>query len=446
VDHDRKWHVVTTGPELLDAIARGRPEIEVRGTLGGLPMITLPPGVRLRGGTLQFGGRGVRLTRDNELDGVTVRTADHEVAVLNDTSVSDLGTLSLRDVRTTGQVLLVAEHAVRRGHVRVQGLNVTSADLRGREHRPRAFGVDVLPGAFTLWNRQTDPAVTITAELVGIRAGAPGTPVRGSGVLVGGAGIPDGDVGTLSVPILSTGEIHIDGGIAPGTPDLISGGVMVLPGARVTRVINEGPVTTSGQNDMGLDNSGGEVISWTATAPVTTRGPSGVGFVNFGAIDRLDVQAPIRTFGTGARGFNFYRGSLRHASFHSIATHGDGAVGVQVSEELPILEIAGDLTTSGNEGQSLVKGVQVTLKAIALSVQAGAHVGSVHVGGQVRTRGDDVLTVEIAGRLDRLDVAGGIIAEGRRSDGVHLGVHGPDLAELAVSTRGGTPVVRTARA
>jgi hypothetical protein len=86
----------------------------------------------LRGGTLRFGAKGVRLTRDNELTGVTVRTAESEVAIFNDTSVDDPGTLSLRDVRTVGQVLFVAEHAVRSGHVRVQGLRVLSADVRGR--------------------------------------------------------------------------------------------------------------------------------------------------------------------------------------------------------------------------------------------------------------------------------------------------------------------------
>jgi hypothetical protein len=85
------WHVVTSSAELLDALAQGRREIEVRGTLSGMPMITLQPGVRLRGGTLRFGAKGARLTRDNELTDVTVRTAESEVAIFNDTSVDDLG-------------------------------------------------------------------------------------------------------------------------------------------------------------------------------------------------------------------------------------------------------------------------------------------------------------------------------------------------------------------
>ncbi len=119
--------------------------------------------------------------------------------------------------------------------------------------------------------------------------------------------------------------------------------------------------------------------SWTALAPVASHGPSGIGFVNFGAIDRLDVRAPITTSGVGSRGFNLYDGSLRHASFDSIATSGDGAVGVQVSKPLPVLEVRGDIRTSGGEGMSLVKGVQVRLKAIGFSVKPGANIGAVRV-------------------------------------------------------------------
>ncbi|WP_225900344.1 hypothetical protein [Streptomyces sp. RLB3-17] len=116
---------------------------------------------------------------------------------------------------------------------------------------------------------------------------------------------------------------------------------------------------------MVLDNWG-RVETWTATAPVTSHGPSGIGFVNFGDVDRLDVQAPITTHGTGARGFNLYDGSLRHASFDSIATTGDGAIGIQVTKTLPQLEVCGDLTTTGGTGTSLVRGVQCSSRPKSL--------------------------------------------------------------------------------
>jgi hypothetical protein len=122
---------VTTGAELLKALTEAD-EIEVDGSLSGVPMITLRPGVTLRGGTLRFGAKGILLTADNTLEDVTVLVPDWEVAIGNDTGAADLGRLALRGVRTRGQVLLLADSAVHAGHVEVDGLTVASADLRGR--------------------------------------------------------------------------------------------------------------------------------------------------------------------------------------------------------------------------------------------------------------------------------------------------------------------------
>lgn len=442
---ERAKVVVTTAAELIAATRSPATDIEVRAVLSGMPMITLQPGVRLHGGILMFVARGLRLTRDNEVDGVAIVTPDHEVAILNDTDLEDLGTLTLRDVRTVGQVLLLAQDAVRSGHVKVERLTVERADLRGLLRRPHGFKVDVMQGAFTLWNRQADPGVIITAELLDIAAGSAKAPVRGSGVLVGGHGNRDGtpDGGTVKVSTLRTGEIHTDGGIRPGSPDLISGGVFVISGAIVDQVFNAGPVTTYGSNDMVLDNWG-DVRVWTATAPMTSHGLSGIGFVSVGPIDRLDIQAPIQTFGAGARGFNLYDGSLRHASFKSISTHGNGAIGIQVSKPLPTLEIAGDLTTEGGQGMSLVRGAQVQLKAAALSVKAGGRIGSLHIGGRVQTTGDGVVSFEIAGEVDRIQVDGGIHATGKHSDAVHMREGGPILQGITIAAVDGKDVVRMA--
>lgn len=433
---------VRSASELADAIDAGVDVIEVDGTITGSPMVTLPPGTTLRGGTLQFGAKGIRLTRDNTLDGVTVLTDDQEVAVLNDTSAAHLGTLTLRNVTTRGQVLILAADNVRGGHIEVEGLHVRSADVRGRSLRPHGFGVEALQGGVTVWNLQADPAVTISANLLDVSVGTRETPVRGSGIFVGGHGDWNGkgDGGALRVTALRTGEVHTDGGIAPGTPDLISGGVFVISGAEVTDVINQGPVTTYGQNDMVLDNWG-TVRTWSATGPVTSHGPSGIGFVNFGDIDLLDIQAPIRTTGKGARGFNLYDGSLREARFASIETTGDGSVGIQVSRPLGTLHVAGDVTTTGGEGLSLVKGVQVVLQAVALSVKPGGTVERIDIGGRLATSGDRVTTLEVTGKLKGLTVAGGIHATGQGSDGAHLGKEAPDVSTLEIASAHGRPVV-----
>jgi hypothetical protein len=392
--------LVTTAGELLDAVATAD-DIEVDGSLSGMPAISLRPGVRLRGGTLRFGAKGIRLTSDNQLEDVTVIVPDSEVAI--GSSAAGLGRARLRNVRTRGQVLLTPGH----GHVEIDGLTVASADLRGREERPHGFGVDVLQGAFTLWNRSGAPG--LTATLTGISVGEAGVPVRGSGVFV---------AGPVSVDVLRTGPVYTHGGIEPGTPDLISGGVYIITDAHVQTVINDGPVTTHGANDMALGNWG-TVGSWTARAPVTTLGPSGIGYVSFGTLDRLDVQAPVTTHGVGARGFNVYDGHLASARIQRIATYGDGAVGVQVSKDLPLLEIVDDITTAGGAGQSLVRGVQVRLRAIAVSVEAGGRIGRLAVGGSLRTDGDDVITLEATGTVGEL-TAGEIAARGVGSDAVRV--------------------------
>jgi hypothetical protein len=407
-----------------------------------MPMISLRPGVSLRGGTLRFGAKGIRLSSDNALEDVTVIVPDWEVAILNDTSVSDLGRLSLRNVRTRGQVLLLADGAVCSGHVDVDGLDVASADVRGRPDRQHGFGVDAMQGAFTLWNRQPDAAVRVTASLAGISAGSADSPVRGSGVYVAGHGDWAGqaDGGVLEVGLLRTGAIVTDGGIEAGTQDLISAGVYVLSGAEVETVINDGPVTTRGTNDMVLDNWG-RVGSWTTRAAVTSYGPSGIGFVNFGALGRLDVQAPVTTYGVGSRGFNVYDGNLASARFHSITTHGDGAVGIQISRDLPVLDITDSVVTFGGGGMSLVRGQQTQLSSVAVSIMSEGCVGRLTVGGSLSTHGDQVVTLDVAGTLGGLKVQRGIAATGVGSDAVRLVGHAQGLDEVTVTAAHGQAIV-----
>lgn len=435
--------IVSNASELGEALRTGAREIEIRGTITGSPMITLAPGVTLRGGELRFGAKGVRLTSDNTLDGVTVIVPDDEVAILNDTSVGDLGTLTLRGVRTRGQVLLVAANAIKRGHLRIEGLQIAAADVRGRSVRPRGYGVEALQGALTVWNRQADAGVKITAEILDVSVGTSAEPIRGSGVFVGGHGDDNGkgDGGILAVSHLLTGEVHTNGAIPEATPDLISGGVFVISGAVVDRVTNLGAVTTRGPNDMVLDNWG-SVRTWTARGQITSHGPSGIGFVNFGAIGTLDVQAVIETHGKGARGFNLYDGTLGEARFTSIHTTGDGSVGIQISKPMGVLTVTGDVTTTGGEGLSLVKGVQTPLKAIALSIKPGAEVIAIKVGGRLATSGAGVVTAEIEGAVGRLDVAAGITATGAGSDAVHVKRDVAGLDAIEVSSVRGRAIVR----
>ncbi len=387
--------------------------ILVGAVLEDVPTLQLLPGQMLSGTGEEAGLRfapgvdGVRLCTDNRVENLALVADRDRCALFNDTAVAGLGRIELHGLRLWGSVRLVAADAVRSGHVEVHDVHVVAADARGWNQRPAGFGVEVVAGAFTLWNRQADPAATITSELRGVSVGLAGAPVQGGGVFVGGAGATGG---RLVVRLFETGPVHSDGGIAPGTADRISGGVFVVHGAVVDEVRCRGPVTTYGPNDMALDNWG-TVDRWIAEAKVTTHGPSGIGFVNFGTIDVLEVLAPIETFGGGARGFNVYAGTVRTATFERIVTHADGAVGIQISQPVGRIAVRRGIETHGGIGDSLVKGMVTPLPATALSVKPGGMVREIEIAGGLLAHGKGTDALELRGAIGSLVVTGGLAVE-----------------------------------
>lgn len=409
----RTWtEVATTGALLAAAADPAIREIVLATDLTEVPSFRLSPGQSLTaasaGLALRFGHgqHGLRLSSDNRLEGMKLQTDIDRYALCNDTTVATLGCLELRDLQVQGLVQILARDQVRSGHVEVRNVDIVGADARGYEERPKGFGVEVIPGAFTLWNQHADPSVTITASLSGLSAGRAGAPVRGSGIFVAGGGDAGG---RLAASVLETGAVYSDGGIAPGTPDRITGGVFVVSGAYVDTVRNLGPVTTYGANDMVLDNWG-RVDRWITEGKATSYGPSGIGFVNFGIVDVLQVNAPVETFGQGARGFNVYSGTVNSAEFDRVVTHADGAVGIQISQPVGRIAVRRGIETFGGTGDSLVKGVVQRLSAIALSVKPGGSAREVTIGGGLVTHGAGVEPLELHGMIASLRIAGGLSA------------------------------------
>jgi hypothetical protein len=407
--------LVTTIDELVAAAGSAdMKNIVIGGRLVDASSIRLSPGQSLRGenpdASIAFraDADGVQLSADNSVRGLRLYAAPERRAIFNDTDQPTLGRIELRGVTTTGRVQILARECVRAGHVAVEGLDIVAADARAASERPQAYGVNVLQGAFTLWNMQTDRDVAISADLAGITAGRSGAPVRGSGIFVSGAG---DNGGKLLVRRLETGAVYSDGGIPAGTPDLISGGVFVVFGAVADSVHNRAPVTTYGANDMVLDNWG-MVDRWIAEEKITSHGPSGIGFVNFGAINSLRVNAPIETFGQGARGFNVYDGTVNTAEFERIVTHADGAVGIQINQPVGQIKVRRGIETFGGAGKSLVKGVVVELSAIALSVKPGGSAREIDIIGGAITHGIGVTPLELHGVIEALRVTDGLSAAG----------------------------------
>jgi hypothetical protein len=406
---------VATAAELVaackDTDAR---HIVVRGHISNAPSIRLAPGATLtgegHGAAISFtpGVDGLQLSSDNDVRSLHLIASVDKRAIFNDTRVASLGCIRLQGITTFGQVQVLARDKVLSGHVDVDGLDVIAADARAQSDRPSGFGVKVIQGAFTLWNMQADETIVVSAHLKGLSAGRPSAPVLGSGIFVSGAGFKGG---RLVVRLLETGAIYSDGKIAPGTPDAITGGVFTVYSAVVDLVRNLGPVVTYGTNDMVLDNWGA-VDQWIAEDKLTSYGPSGIGFVNFGALNELTVNAPIETFGKGARGFNVYDGTLNQATFDRITTHADGAVGVQISKPVGRLVVRRGIETFGGTGESLVKGVVMTLSAIGLSVKPGGSARSIEIDGGVTTNSQGIAPLELHGTIDALRINGGAKAAG----------------------------------
>jgi hypothetical protein len=389
-------------------------QIVVSAPIGDVPTLRLSPGQTLTGADAQSvlhfaaGSDGLELSTDNLIEGLQLVAAPDKRVLFNDTRVEHLGRLLLRDLAVTGVVQLLAGDRVRGGHIEASSIDIVAADARGYEERPKGYGVEVIPGAFTLWNQHGDRTVTITADLTGLTAGRAGAPVHGSGVFVSGAGDAGGRVVARR---LETGAVYSDGGIAPGTPDRITGGVFVVSGAFIDTVRNRGPVTTYGPNDMVLDNWG-TVDHWITDEKVTSHGPSGIGFVNFGTIDLLRVNAPIETFGQGARGFNVYTGTVKLAEFERVVTHADGAVGIQISQPVGQITVCRGIETYGGTGDSLVKGVVVRLPATALSIKSGGSARKIVIAGSLITHGEGVTPLELHGMVDELHITDGFAAVG----------------------------------
>jgi hypothetical protein len=406
---------VTTIDTLVAAcVDKSIRHIAIHGNLTGAPSCRLSPGQSLRGAdegaSVSFADAtdGIQLSSDNRIDNIRLHASPEKRAIFNDTTVASLGRIELRSVTTTGRVQILARDKVRGGHVDVNGLDIIAADARAEKERPHGYGVYVLHGAFTLWNMQPEDNVVVTADLVGLSAGRSGAPVRGGGIFVSGAGDKGG---RLNVRRLETDAVYSDGGIAPGTPDEITGGVFTVYGAHVDVVRNRGPVVTYGVNDMVLDNWG-VVDRWTAEEKITSYGPSGIGFVNFGIVHELKVNAPIETFGQGARGFNVYTGTVNLAEFDRVITHADGAVGVQISQPIGRLVVRRGIETFGGTGDSLVKGVVLKLAAIALSIKPGGSAREIEISGGVKTNGAGVPPIEQYGAIESMRISGGFVAAG----------------------------------
>lgn len=396
--------IVKDAIELIKAINnKDIKEIRVEGKISGMSSFSLKAGVKISGGELIFKSKGLGLTKDNTISNLKITSPETEMAIFNNEKEEDWGTLEISNVETHGQVHIFAQNGFKKGNIVIKGLDVITADVRGREKRPHKYGVDVLQGALTVYNA-TEEKTTLRAEVQDVSVGRKENPVRGSGILISGNGDFKENKGTVTGKLLTTNEIFSDGGIEFKTPDLIAGGVFLSYGVGIDTVINNKEVTTYGNNDMILD-LWGDSKTWTVKERLESYGGSAIGFVLFGNIDKIVMQK-ILTHGQGARGFNLYDGSIKELEIKEIKTEGDASTGIQISKPMGSLAINGSIITYGNKGTSLVKGVITPQRATALSIKEGGVIESVHIKGDMITNGDDAPAFENHGKINKFVLEG----------------------------------------
>jgi len=413
---------VRTLNELIAALDERARQIAITAAIISPHDIILSEGVTLKGegegASLLFSeGGGLGLTRDNHVQSLRLMTNPKSRAIYLRAGAEDFGILRLEDLTVTGQVGLVARVGCKKGHVAARNVHVAFADARAFPEQPQKYGVNVLQGAFTLFNQNGDANSRLTATLDDISVGSTAVPAFGSGIFVGGFG---DEGGRLEIERLTTGEVNSTGLLPFGTADFITGGVFVLYGCKVTELINKAPCRTYGVNDMVLDNWG-TVERWTAKDVIESYGPSGIGFVNFGTVQEFRAEGPIRTYGLGARGFNQYDGTVKSLRLDSIETFGDGSIGIQISKPVGHITVDRDIRTHGGTGPSLVKGVIATLAAEAFSVKPSGEVEELAVGGDIVSEGDtvDAFTVE-GGSVRQAKIGGSIRAMGAGSRRIRI--------------------------
>lgn len=418
--------------ELMEALANPHIEIiEISASIVSPHDIFLPKGVSLRGqkqsqATLGFSeGGGLGLFGDNSVVNLTIISSPSARAVFLVAGQANYGNIELTNLIVTGQVGLILRTGSLQAAITADNVHVAACDSRGYTEQPQKYGVNVLQGAFTVYNFNGDVASKITATLTNIGVGAKDAPVLGSGIFISGFGDAGGFV---EVEKLTTNSVYSHGLLTAGTADFITAGVFLVYGAHAKLVENKEEVVTYGANDMVLDNWG-SVSNWVCKKPILSYGASGIGFVNFGTVDHFVAEDVIVTYGQGARGFNQYDGTVKNIKFKSITTHGNGSIGIQIGKPIGLLTIDENLETFGGLGSSLVKGVNLMLHALALSIKPEGVVDSIEVGGAIITHGEQV---------DAYSVDGGVV----KSISVQKGIHalGKDARAMVVENGGTSPL------
>lgn len=420
--------MVQSYEELTQALDKENTKtIKVCGTILCPNEVELKEGVTIEGVSMDDSGlsfnngAGIALTANNSIKNISITCAPNERAIFLAEDKEDLGVFQLENITAIGQIQFLTRSNTLRSTLIAKNIDIVACDARNQVEQPQKYGVTVYQGAFTVYNFNGNSESEIKVHLTDISLGRKDAPVLGSGLFVSGFG---DEGGWVKGDLIATDKIYSNGMIPFGQPNKITAGVFVVYGAEIEKVENKGEVVTYGVNDMVLD-TWGTVTEWIAEKPIISHGPSGIGFVNFGHVNTFWAKDQIITHGLGARGFNQYDGTVNTAKFHSIETYGDGAIGIQISQPVGSIEVENDLITHGSIGNTLVKGINMTLPADAFSVKPGGSIESLKVKGNIITHGDHVTAYHVeGGTVQSLFIGGKIEVKGQQSERLKIAAGG----------------------
>lgn len=424
------FRIINTVDELVAATQdRTARYLILRNDLTDVPSLRLMPFQSLSGEfdgkkiIFKPGAEGFCLSKGNELKSLVIQTSPDKRAIFQDQEMESLSVHHLSRITVTGQISFIITDKTKKGRIEASFVHVADAATMQLKERPNRFGVDLIQGAFTVWN-QSENDTELEVDITHFSCGGETRPINGSGLVLCGN---EERMGHIRSTVLSCGHIYTKGEIGKGVADLVSAGVAICYQTLVRHMNIYGRITCYGGNEMGIYNWG-MIEHGTITDRIETHGANGCGFINAGNLGKLNFMHEIETFGTGARGFYMFDGAAKDIHFDRIVTHGDAASAIQFNRYIDRISISNGIEVFGNCLNVLFADSVVKASADGISVKHGGTARMIKVTGDITTHGREVRSIYDEAGIEKLLVSGKVLATGEKSLAldVHDGYFGAD--------------------
>lgn len=419
------FRIINTVEELVAASQdRTARYLILRNDLTDVPPISLMPFQSISG---EFDGKKIRfkpgaegfcLSKGNELKNLMIETDPDQRAIYQDQEMESMSTHHLSRLSVQGQISFIIGDKTQKGRIDVSFVHVKQAATMQLTDRPNRFGVDMLQGAFTIWNKSQNNC-EIEVDIAHFSCGSETAPINGAGLVIAGT---DEQMGRVKVNVLTCGNIYTKGEIGAGVADLVGAGIAVCYQALVRHLHVYGRITCYGGNEMGIYNWG-TIERASMTERIETHGANGCGFINAGNIGKFNFMHNIETYGTGARGFYMFEGAAKEIHFNKVTTHGDAASGIQFDRYIDVMTISEGVEVFGNALNVLFADSVVKASADAISIKHGGTMRLLKVSGSLISHGNEVRTIYNEAAIEKMMVSGQVLATGEKSIALEV-VHG----------------------